>query len=156
MADIGAGDDKAIGVNRITRVRHQHRVALVDGGQRQVRQTFLGTDGDNRLLFRIQRDAVAALIPGADRLAQARDALRYRIAMGVVAPRGLDHLVDDMRGCGLVGIAHAEVDNIFTALARLRLQLVDDVEDVGRKPLDAGGIGLSVHRFVPPAGCPDG
>jgi len=47
------------------------------------------------------------------------------------------------------------IDNILAALARLRLQLVDDVEDVRRKPLDAGKLVGRVHRFVPPAGCPD-
>jgi hypothetical protein len=76
--------------------------------------------------------------------------------MGIGALCGLDHLVDNMLGRRLVGIAHAEVDNVFATLARLRLQLVDDVEDVGGKPLDAGELVSRIHRFIPPAGCPDG
>ena len=45
--------------------------------------------------------------------------------------RGLDELVDDMRRRGLVGIAHAEIDDVLAGAARLETQLADRVEDVG-------------------------
>ena len=51
--------------------------------------------------------------------------------------RGLDHLVDDVLGRGAVGIAHAEVDDVFAAAARGDFQLPGDVEDVRREALNA-------------------
>ena len=37
VADIGAGNNKTIGMNRISRIRHQYRITRTDGGQRQMR-----------------------------------------------------------------------------------------------------------------------
>jgi hypothetical protein len=46
-ADVGAGDHRAVDVDRVARVGHQHRVAAIQRGQHQVRQAFLGADGDD-------------------------------------------------------------------------------------------------------------
>ena len=105
-------------------------------GQRQVRDAFLGADGDDRLGIGIQVDVVARLVPVADRLAQPEDALGHRIAVRVGALHRLDQLVHDMPWRGLIGIAHAEVDDVLAALARRDLQLAGDVEDVRRQPFD--------------------
>ena len=83
-------------------------------------------------------DAVAALVPVADRPAQPRDAARHRVAVGVVACRRLDELVDDVRRRGLVGVAHAEVDDVLAAMTCGRLELVDGAEDVRGQAVDAG------------------
>ncbi len=56
--------------------------------------------------------------------------------MGDRLLRGLDHLVDDVLGRGAVGIAHAEVDDVFAAAARGDFHLAGDVEDVGREALN--------------------
>jgi len=40
-----------------------------------------------------------------------------------------DELVDDMRGRGAVGIAHAEVDDVLAATAGLHLEFGGDVEN---------------------------
>jgi hypothetical protein len=69
-----------------------------------VREAFLGADGDDRLGLGVDVDAVAALVPVADRAAQARDALGDRVAVGVLALRGLHQLVDDVRGVGPSGL----------------------------------------------------
>ena len=57
--------------------------------------------------------------------------------MGIAALRGLHQLVDDMLRRGLIGIAHAEVDDVFAAPARRHFEFADHVEHVGRKTLNA-------------------
>ncbi len=138
MADIRAGDGEAVGVNRIGGIRHQHGITGTDGGQRQVRQALLGTDGDDGVALRVEVHVVAPLVPVTDRLAQARDAARQRVAVGVTALCRLDQLVDDVLRRGLVRITHAEIDDILASRARLRLQLIDNIENVRWQPLDAG------------------
>ena len=51
-------------------------------------------------------------------------------------PRRLDEFVDDVLRRGLVRVAHAQVDDVLSLRPRLRLEVVDDGEDVGRKTLD--------------------
>ena len=138
MADVGPRDHETVGMDRIARVRYQHRVALVHRRQRQVRQAFLGADGHNRLAVHVDIDVVATLVPLADGAPQARYAARHRIPVRVFALGGFDELVHDMPGRGAIGIAHPEVDDVLAAPTRLRLDLVDDVEDVGWQPLYAG------------------
>ena len=75
-------------------------------------------------------------------LAQALDAARGRIAVGARIARRLAQLVDDIVGRRHVGIAHAEIDDVLAARARLRLEAVDFLEDVRRQPLDAVEIGI--------------
>ena len=53
----------------------------------------------------------------------------------------LDQLGDDVRRRRPVGVAHAEIDDVATGGARLRLQRVDLGEDVGRQALDAVELG---------------
>jgi hypothetical protein len=65
-----------------------------------------------------------------------------------VVPRilgGLDELGDDVLRRRHVGVAHAEVDDVLAAGSRLRLQVVDDREDVGGQTLDPIEV---VHRSV--------
>jgi hypothetical protein len=50
---------------------------------------------------------------------------------------GLDELLDDVRRRRHVRIAHAEVDDVPALGASLGLELVDALEDVGRKALYA-------------------
>ena len=137
MADVRVGDHEAVGVDRITGIGHQHGVAGPHGGQRQMRQAFLGADGDDGFGFRVQAHVVAALVPVGDRLAQTRNALGLRIAVRVAALGGLGELVDDVLRGGLIRIAHAEIDDVLAARTGRHLQLADDVEDIGGQALDA-------------------
>src|SRR5213078_644616 len=49
--------------------------SAVERGEHQMREAFLGSDGDDRFRIRIECDAVAALVPAADRAAQSRNSL---------------------------------------------------------------------------------
>ena len=81
------------------------------------------------------------------RAAQARNAARRRIAVGARHRDRLDQLLDDMRRRRHVRIAHAEIDDVGAARARLRLQPVDLLENVGRQAPDA--VKFAVHALVP-------
>ena len=124
-------------MNRVAGVGHQHGVAVVQGGQHQVRQAFLGADGDNGFAVRVDIDGVAVFVPVRDGAAQARDAARGGVAVGVIALGDLHQFLDDMRRRGAVGVAHAEVDNVFATAARRHFQLGGDVEDVGGETINA-------------------
>jgi hypothetical protein len=75
------------------------------------------------------------------------DAARHRVAVGIGALGGFDQLGDDVFRGRLVGVAHAEVDDVLAAGASLGLQIVDDVEDVRRQAFDALEVG--VQECVP-------
>ena len=92
---------------------------------------------DDRLGVGIEVDAVAPLVPVADRDAQLVDAARHGVAVVDRLLRRLDQLLHDVRRRRSVGIAHREVDDVLAGAARRELQVADDVEDVGREPFDA-------------------
>ena len=78
---------------------------------------------------------------------QALDAARGRVTARARIADRLDQLLHDMVRRRHVGIAHAEIDDVVAARARLRLELVDLLKDVGRKPPDS--VEIAVHAFVP-------
>ena len=140
MADVGAGDDEAIGMDGIGGIGHQDRIAGPDGRQCEVRETFLRANGHDDLVLWIELHVVAALVPIGHRPAQAGDAARLGIAMGVLALHCLNQFVDNVLRRGLVGIAHAEVDDILASGACGVFQFRHDGENIGRQPLDTGKI----------------
>jgi hypothetical protein len=62
-AHLRASNDCTVDVNRITGVRYQHGVALVEGGEHQVCQALFGADGDDGFAFRVDIDLVARFVP---------------------------------------------------------------------------------------------
>src|SRR3546814_1361859 len=94
-------------------------------GRGEVGQPLLGAERDDGLALRVQLDAEAARVVGAERAAQAGDAARGRVAVRARIGQGLRQLVDDVLRRRLVGIAHAEVDYVLAGGARLGLQGVD-------------------------------
>jgi len=122
----------------IAGVGDQDGVVGVEDGETEVGDALLGADGDDGFGFGIEIDVVAGLVPVADGLAQTGDAAGDGVAVGGGLLRGLDHLVDDVLGGGAVGIAHAEVDDVFAPAAGGHLHFAGDVEDVGGQSLNAG------------------
>ncbi len=138
MADIGTGDHEPIRVYGISRVWNQHRVTRPNRCQGQMCQPFFGTDGHNRLCLRIKIHIITAFVPVADGLAQARNTLGQGVAMGIRSLCCLAQLIDNMLRRRSVRIAHTKIDNIFTTRSSSRLQLVDNIEDVGWQAFDSG------------------
>ena len=50
--------------------------------------------------------------------------------MGISALGGFYHLVDNMGGGRLIGVTHAEIDNIFARGPGLLLQVADNIENI--------------------------
>ena len=132
-----ARDDSPVDVDRIAGVGHEHRVALIQRGQHQMREAFLGTDGDNGFVFRVDVDVVAIGIPAGNSPAQAWDAARSGVAMGVFALCDRAEFFNDVRRCRAVRVAHAEVDNVFATAPRSHFQLGGDVEHIRGESIDA-------------------
>jgi hypothetical protein len=62
--------------------------------------------------------------------------------MRIAAPNRFPQLLDDVRRCRLVRVAHAEINDVLSASARGLLQFTDDIEDVGRETLNALKMGI--------------
>ena len=62
--------------------------------------------------------------------------------MRIAAPNRFPQLLDDVRRCRLVRVAHAEIDNVFSAGTGGLLQFTNDIEDVGRETLNALKMGI--------------
>ena len=140
-----ARNDASVLMNRIGRRRREHHVALVENRQRQVRDAFLRSDRDDRFRVGVELDAVAPLVPVANRQPQLVHAARDRVAMVCALRRRLDQLRHDMRRRRLVGISHPEVDYVLALAPRLEAQFSDRVEDVGRQPFDSWEIHFALR-----------
>ena len=146
--DVSAGDDGAVDVDGITRVGDEDGVATIEDGEAEMGDAFLRADGDDGLGGGIEIDVVARTVPVTNSFAEAGDAFGERITVGALLARGLDHLIDDVRRRGAVGIAHAEINDVFAALAGGGLELAGYVEDIGWKALEAGEV---VHLLMLPS-----
>ena len=120
-------------MDRIGRVRRQHHVARRRDRLRHVGEALLRAERRHDLRLGIELHPESARVIAGLRAPQPRDALRRRIAVGARLADGLDELVDDMLRRRQIGVAHAEIDNVGAAGARLGLELVDLLEDIGRQ-----------------------
>src|SRR3546814_7428246 len=84
-------------------------VAGAGDGLGEVGQPLLGAERDDGLALRVQLDAEAARVVGAERAAQAGDAARGRVAVRARIGQGLRQLVDDVMRRRLAGIARKSV-----------------------------------------------
>src|SRR3989338_2992949 len=145
---LGAGDHRAIDVDGVAGVGHQHGIAMIQGGEHQVRQAFLGAYGDYGFAFRVDLHLVAIGVPARDGPAQAWDAAGGGVAVGVFALCDLHQLLDYVRLGGPVRIAHAEVDDVLATAAGGHLQFGGDIEYVGGQAIDARKTALSLFSHV--------
>ena len=62
--------------------------------------------------------------------------------MRVATLNRLTQLLDNMWRCGLVGVTHTEIYDVFSARTRGLLQFPNNIEDVGRETLNALKMGI--------------
>ena len=146
--DVGAGNDGAVDVDGVAGIGYKHGVARVEDSEAEMGDALFGADGDDGLGVGVDIDGVAGLVPIRDGFAQAGQAARDGVAMGDRLLRRFNHLVDDVPGSGAVGVAHAEVDDVFAAAARGNFHLAGDVEDIGREALDAAEFFHDEDKFT--------
>jgi hypothetical protein len=133
VAQVATGDDHRVLVDRIGRVGREHDVARPDGHQDEVGEALLRADHGDGLAVRVELDAVASLIPLADRRPQVGDATGGGVAVIALVARRLADLVDDVIGGGQVRVAHAQVDHVLAGAARGVAQLGHLRQHVGRQ-----------------------
>ena len=142
LAQVRAREQRPVDVDRVARARHDGRVAGLEQRPHQVREALLRADRVRDLGLRIELDAEAAQIQRGDGLAHLRNAARERVAVVARQPRRLGQLLDRDLRRGDVGVAEAEVDDVDAPAPRVDLELVDQLEDVGREVRDAA----ELHR----------
>ena len=64
--------------------------------------------------------------------------------MGVPTVNSLGQFIHYVGWRGLIGIAHPEINNVFAPRPRSRLQLSNNVENIGRQAFDALEIVIQV------------
>src|SRR5690242_2002785 len=124
-------------MNRIARVRHQHDIARCSDGLGNVGETFLGAKCSDDLRFGIEFHAEAPVVVGRLRAAQPWNSARRGIAVGARLAEGVLELFNDMSRCRQIGIAHAEIDDVRSRVAGLRLGLIHLFEHVRRQAANA-------------------
>jgi hypothetical protein len=129
-------------MDRIAGIGHQQDVARAGDGGGEIGQPFLRSQGDDAFALGIDLDPEPALVIGRLGFPQTGNAARHRIAVRARIARRLDQLVDDMLRRRLIGVAHAEIDDVFTGGASSGLHRVDFSEDVRREALDAVKFGF--------------
>ena len=106
------GDRHRRTVGRIAGIGHQHAVAFVEIGHTDVHHALFRPDQRKNLALRIERDAVALLIPKRERLAQHGRALVRLIAviagLGGLGGQRSDHV----RMGRPVGTADTQIDDL--------------------------------------------
>jgi len=129
-------------MDRIGRVGREDHVARRGDGIGEAGEPFLRAHRHHDLALGIELDSEAAGVIIGLCAAQPRNALRLRIAVRVGLLRDLAQFVDDMLRRRLVGIAHAEIDDVLPRAACRVPHRVDFGDDIGRQALHAVEIGL--------------
>ena len=81
LAQVGAGEQRAVDVDRVARAGHDRRVAAVEQHPHQVAEALLGADRVGDLELGVELDAPRLLVVAGDRLAQLGQAARHRVAV---------------------------------------------------------------------------
>lgn len=112
--------------------------------------TFFGTDRNNGFFVRIDIDVPASLVPVTDGFTETRNTAGSGIAVSSGTLGYFNHFVDDVFRCVAVGIAHAQINDVLSAMTGRHLQFVRNVKDVRRESFNAGKIviHLNLHLFV--------
>jgi hypothetical protein len=117
-------------VDRIARIGDQHDIARCGDRLGQIGKAFLRAERYDDLALGIELDPEPARVVAGASPAQPGDAARDRIAVSPRVLHRLDQFGDDMRWCGTVGVAHAEIDDVAPGGSRLGFERVDFAEDI--------------------------
>ncbi len=123
-------------------VGHQRDVVVIQEGEREMRDAFLGADERQDLAARVERHAKLPEVPLGDRLPELALDVAVRPGIAVVG-RILDlpaQVLHHMLGRRQVRVAHSQVDDVDAALAGLSLEIIEDREQIQRQPLEATGL----------------
>src|SRR5262245_53811720 len=121
----------------VARVWYQNDVTRRRDRLRHVGEPFLGAERGDDLSVRIELHAEAAAIIGRLRTTQSGNTARRRVAVGTRLAQRVFEFFDDVRGRRQIRIAHAEIDDVRTRVAGLRLCLVHLFENVRRQTANA-------------------
>ena len=107
-----------------------------------MRQTLLGADEGQYLVFGIEAYVKPAAVPLRHRLAEVTDPGVGRIAVRTRVARGAGEGLDDMLRGGEIGVADPQVDDVHAPGSELLLLPVEIGEEVRADP----GQPLCLHR----------
>ena len=124
-------------MDRVARVGHQHHIAGRRDRLGHVGEALLGAQRGDDLGLGIELDAETPLVIGGLGAPQPGNSPRRRITVGAGLADGLLQLFDDMVGRRQIRVAHAEIDDVGSAIAGSRLGAIDLLEDVRRQTTDA-------------------
>ena len=68
---------------------------------------------------------------------------------------GFDEFLYDVRRRRVIGVPHAEVDNILARLPCLELERLDFIKDIGRQPIDSEESVIWLHDCCELTKCGD-
>jgi hypothetical protein len=130
-------------VDRIAGIGSEDDVARRGDCLGEVGKAFLAPKGYDHLTVRIDLNPESALVIGSLRLAEARNALGCRIAVGGRLGRDFSQLLDNVPGRRSVRIAHAKIDDVLAACTCCCLHRIHFGEHIGREAADA--VEIVVH-----------
>ncbi len=136
LAQVGAGEERAVDVDRVAGAGHDGGVARLQQHPHEVAEALLRADGVGDLGLGVERDAPLALVERGDRLSQLGQPLAHGVAVVAGDAGRLGQLLHRDLGRRDVGVAEAEVDHVHASSPSLGLQVVDDREDVRRQVRD--------------------
>ncbi len=111
-----------------------------------MRQRIFSPHGGNNFLVGIEFHSVASVPPRGKSSPQFRYTHRRAVSVISGVLNRFHYLIHNMRGCRDVGIAHAQVDNVFSCPSQFHLQFVNYLENVGWKSLDPSEL---FHKHLP-------
>ena len=137
VADVGAGEQRGIDVDRVRGRRDEGGVPRSDQHPHEVGQPFLGPDGGDHLGVGIERHFELAEVEIGDGLADLGDSTAGRVPVVPRIVHGLGQLLHGHVGRRQVGVAEPEVDDVVAVVAGpAAFRSFDGGKDVRGKAVD--------------------
>ena len=134
VIDLRAGELRPVDKGGIARIRHKHIIARIDDRHRNVRKALLRARERDDLASRIERHAVAALVPRRDRVEKHRMILDRVDVVFLFCGFCKKH-VDDLLRRRNIRRADREVDDLEALFQALGLDVCELDKDARIKPI---------------------